>query len=184
MNMRIEMIFGIIFLSSFMLSCSFSERHNEPRTESLNDAKGECHRYEMCLYNDVRYHCIMDTAVVDEIAYFIEKVEHNIKDCRNCFMDTTVVNEILQNAEKKGYNTESDTSDLYKIFSIEGFYDPKKTKHVNHSCCYATNKSNGCDTLKVMTIVKDKKTVPHGNEYEITKDSSGWKVVKMGLWVH
>lgn len=108
----------------------------------------------MCLYNDVRYNCIIDTAVVDEIAHFIEKVEHNIKDCRNCFMDTTVVNELLQNAEKQGYDTESDTSDLYEIFSIEGFY---KTKHAKHSCRYATNKSNGCDTLRVTTIIKDKK---------------------------
>ena len=125
----------------------------------------------------------MDTAVVDEIAHFIENAEH-IKNCRNCFMDTTVVNEMLQNAEKKGYNTESDTSNLYKIFSIEGFYDPRKTKHAKHSCCYATNKSNGCDTLKVTTVIKDKKNVPHGSSYEITKDSSGWKILKMDLWVH
>ena len=61
---------------------------------------------------------------------------------------------------------------------------PKKTKHVKHSCCYATNKRNGCDTLKVMTVIKDRRFVPHGSEYEITKDSSGWKIVKMGLWIH
>lgn len=178
------LIYNISLLTLLLLGCSLGEKRDEPQVDSTSDARGECYRYEMCLYKDVRYHCIMDTNVVDEVTRFIEKVEHNIKDCHNCFMDTTVVNEMLQNAEKKGYNTESDTSDLYKIFSIEGFYDPKKTKHVSHSCCYATNKRNGCDTLKVMTVIKDKKLVPHGSEYEITKDSSGWKIVKMGLWIH
>ena len=173
----------ISLLSLFLFDCSFSEKGGELQVDSLSDARGECHRYEMCLYNDIRYHCIMDTAVVDEIAHFIENAEH-IKNCRNCFMDTTVVNEMLQNAEKKGYNTESDTSNLYKIFSIEGFYVPRKTKHAKHSCCYATNKSNGCDTLKVTTVIKDNKNGPHGSSYEITKDSSGWKILKMDLWVH
>ncbi len=178
------LIYCISLLSLFLFDCSFGERRGELQVDSLSDARGECHRYEMCLYNDVRYHCIMDAAVVDDIAHFIEKVEHNIKDCRNCFMDTTVVNELLQNAEKQGYNTESDTSNLYKVFSIEGYYDPRKTKHAKHSCCYATNKSNGCDTLKVTTIIKDKKNVPHGSSYEIIKDSSEWKILKKNLWVH
>ncbi len=178
------LIYSISLLSLFLQGCGFGEKRDEPQIESISNARGECYHYEMCLYKDVKYHCIMDTTVVDEIVQFIEKVEHNIRDCQNCFMDTTLVNEMLQYAERHGYNTESDASAIYKIHSIEGTYDSQKTKHVNHSCCYATNKSNGCDTLKVMTIVKDRKTVPHGSEYEITKDSSGWKVVKMGLWVH
>lgn len=182
--MMCVLICSISLLSLFLQGCGFGEKRDEPQIESISNARGECYHYEMCLYKDVRYHCIMDTAVVDDIAHFIEKVEHNIKDCRNYFMDTTVVNELLREAEKQGYNTESDTSNLYKIFSIEGFYDLRKTKHPKHSCCYAANKSNGCDTLKVTTIIKDKKNVPHGSLYEIIKDSSGWKILKMELWVH
>ena len=174
----------ISLLSLLLLGCGLSENRDKPKVESLYDARGECYRYEMCLYKDVKYHCIMDTTVVDEIVQFIEKVEHNIKDCQNCFMDTTLVNEMLQYAERYGYNTESDASAIYKIHSIEGTYDPQKTKHVNHSCCYAMNKRNGCDTLKIITVIKDRMFVPHGSEYEITKDSSGWKIIKMNLWVH
>ena len=149
----------ISLLSLLLLGCGLSENRDKPKVESLYDARGECYRYEMCLYKDVEYHCIMDTTVVDEIVQFIEKVEHNIKDCQNCFMDTTLV-----------------------------FFIPIKngdfSQHVNHSCCYATNKRNGCDTLKVITVIKDRMFVPHGSEYEITKDSSGWKIIKMNLWIH
>ena len=85
------LIYSISLLSLFLQGCGLGEKKDEPQIESISNARGECYHYEMCLYKDVRYHCIMDTAVVDDIAHFIEKVEHNIKDCRNCFMDTTVV---------------------------------------------------------------------------------------------
>lgn len=64
--MRALMVY-ISLLSLLLLECSLSENRDESKVESLYDARGECYRYEMCLYKDVKYHCIMDTTVVDEI---------------------------------------------------------------------------------------------------------------------
>jgi hypothetical protein len=62
----------ISLLSLLLLGCSLSENRDESKVESLYDARGECYRYEMCLYKDVKYHCIMDTTVVEEIIHFFE----------------------------------------------------------------------------------------------------------------
>ena len=98
----------------------------------------------------------------------------------HCIMDSSVVEEIIHFFEVALPNEMTS----YRISHIEGSFDRKKYKHPKLSCCYAKNKLNGCDTLEVTTIDKNEKFVPNGSSYMITRDSSGWKIIKMNLWVH
>lgn len=156
--MRVLILFISLFQLWLLTTCSSVNRQSNPYHSTWRDNINDGSRGECYRYELCRY----------------KNIEYH------CIMDSSVVEEIIHFFEVSIPNEMKS----YKISHIEGSFDRNRFKHPKSSCCYAKNKSNGCDTLEVTTIDKNEKFVPNGNLYMITKDSLEWKIISYSFWSH